>query len=80
MVQHAQLAIVGDAADLDGIESPLVKNVENFALAAAFGDEQHSLLRFAEHDVVRRHARLALGNASKIDFDARASARGHFGA
>ena len=78
MMQHAQHAIVGDAADFDGVESPFVEYVEDFALAAAFGDQQHALLRFAEHHFVRRHAGFALRHASKIDFDAHAAARGHF--
>src|SRR6266436_8968217 len=47
-------------------------------LAAFFGDEEHALLGFAEHDFVGAHAGFALGNFGKIDFDAGAAAGGHF--
>src|SRR5260221_619694 len=48
------------------------------SLAALFGDQEHALLRFAEHDFVRRHTGFTLGNFGEIDFDAGAAARGHF--
>src|SRR5579884_3661604 len=67
-----------DAADDDGVESPLLEDVEHFALAAVFRDEQHALLRFAEYDLVRRHAGFTLGNFGKVDFDAGAAAGSHF--
>src|SRR6185437_7962905 len=78
MIQHAQQAIASYAANFHRVKSPLVKNLEDCALATAFGDEEHPLLRFAEQNIVRGHARLALGNASKVDFDPCASPRGHF--
>ena len=52
VMQHAQQAVGGDAADLDGVESPLAEDGEDFLLAAALGDQQHALLRFAEHHFV----------------------------
>jgi len=58
--------------------SPHFLKTEHFALAALFGDEEHALLRFTEHDFVRRHAGFALGNFSEIDLDASAAARSHF--
>ena len=79
VIQHAQHSIVGDFADFHGVESPFVEHVEDFALAAALGDQQHALLRFAEHDFVRRHAGFALRDARQIDFDSHAAARGHLG-
>ena len=69
VMQHAQHAVVGDAPDLDRVESPLGEDVEDFALAAALGDQQHALLRFAEHHFVRRHAGFALRHAREFDFD-----------
>ena len=78
VIQNFRDAAVGDRADNDGVESPLFENVEDFALASFFRDEQHALLRFAEHDFVRRHAGFALRNFGEIDFDAGAAARRHF--
>src|SRR5882762_2927695 len=78
VVVDAGNAAFGDAADDDGIESPLFEDGKDFTFAAFFGDEQHALLRFAEHDFVGRHARFALGNFGEIDFDAGAAARSHF--
>ena len=71
-------AAFGDLADDHGVQSPLLENAEDFVLAALFRDEQHALLRFAEHDFVRRHAGFALRNFGEIDFDAGAAARSHF--
>ena len=68
----------GDFADDGGIEAPLFENVEHFVFAAFFGDEEHALLRFAEHDFVGSHAGFALGNVGEIDFDAGVAARSHF--
>ena len=80
VVQDAQQAVFGDAADFDGVEAPFAEDGENFVLAAALGDQQHALLRFAEHHFVRRHAGFALRHARQINFDAHAAARGHFAA
>src|SRR6266478_3969868 len=78
IVVDAGDAAFGDMADDDGIEAPLLENHEDFVLVAFFGDEEHALLRFAEHDFVRRHAGFALGNFGEIDFDAGAAAGSHF--
>ena len=64
-------------ADGDGVESPLVEDAEDFVLAAFFGDEEHALLRFAEHDLVGGHAGFALGDEVEFDLDANAAARAH---
>ena len=45
----------------------------------ALGDEQHPLLRFGQHDLVRRHAGLALRHERDVDLDAGAAARSHLG-
>ncbi len=78
VLQHAHLAVCGDAPDLDGIESPLFEDAENFLFAAFLRHQQHALLRFAQHDLVRRHASFALGHAVKFDFSAHVAARAHF--
>src|SRR6267143_995976 len=71
-------AAFGDLADDDGIEAPLLEDGEDFVLATFFGDQQHALLGFAEHDFVRGHAGFALGNFGEVDFDAGAAAGSHF--
>ena len=77
VIQDAQIPVGSDLADFDGVESPLVEDVKNFALASALGDEQHALLRFAEHDFVGGHAGFALRHAREINFDSGVAARSH---
>ena len=77
MLQNAQHAVGGDAADLDGVESPFAEDAKDFGFAAALGDEQHAFLRFAEHDFVRGHARFALRHAIQFDFNSHAATRSH---
>src|SRR6202011_4340526 len=77
-VRHAQQSAVGHFADDYSVESPLFEYVEDFALAALFGNQQHALLRFAEHDFVRRHACFTLRNFREIDLNAGAATRTHF--
>ena len=74
VIFDAQEAAFGDFADDYGVEAPLFENLQDFGFAALFGDQQHALLRFAEHDFVGRHAGFALRDAGEIDFDARAAA------
>ena len=47
-------------------------------LVAFLHDDQHALLRFAEHNLVRRHAGFALRNFREIDLHAGAAAAGGF--
>ena len=56
----------------------LRKTANTSCFAAALGDQQHALLRFAEHHFVGRHAGFALRHAREFDLDAHAAARGHF--
>ena len=70
VILHDQPPGVGDDADRDRIQAPLVEDAEDLVFAALFGDQQHALLRFAEHDLVRRHAGFALRHVLQIDFDA----------
>ncbi len=51
---------------------------ENLGLAAFVGHQQHALLRFGQHDLVRRHAGLALRHVLQIDLDASFRAAAHF--
>jgi len=76
-MQHAQQTIISDAADFDRIEAPLGEHAEHFLLAAAFGHQQHALLRFAQHHFVGRHAGLALRHTRKFNFNSQAATRCH---
>ena len=60
------------------MQIPFLENALDLGFAAALDDHQHALLRFGEHDFVRRHARFALRNQRDVDLDARAAARAHF--
>ncbi len=80
LLLDAQQAVVGDMADGDGIESPLVKDVVELLLLVLVRDQQHALLRFAEHDFVGRHRCLALRNRVEFQLNAGAAARAHFAA
>ena len=77
VLQHAQLVVGGDLADFDGVESPLFENAEDFVLAAFLRDQQHALLRLAQHDLVGSHAGFALRHAVEFDLDAHAAAPAH---
>ena len=51
-MRDAHDVVGGDDADLGAVEAPLGEDVEDNLLAAFFGDEEHALLRFGEHDLV----------------------------
>ena len=78
MFEYAHLRVAGDLADFNRIESPLLEDAEDFFFAALLRDQQHALLRLAEHDLVGSHAGFALRDAVEFDFDAGAAARAHF--
>ena len=78
VISYNGQATISDRADDDGVESPLFENIQHLSFAAFFCDEQHALLRFAEHDFVGCHAGFALRNFGEIDFDAGAATRCHF--
>ena len=77
MVFYAHPAVSGHLADVHGVQIPLVEDALDFGFAPALDDEQHPLLRFGEHDLVRRHARFALRHHRHVDLDAGAAARSH---
>ena len=76
-ILHAQPAVGGDLANPDGVQIPLVEDPFDFRLAAALDDQQHALLRLREHDLVGRHAGLALRHERHVDLHADAAARSH---
>jgi len=77
VMEDAQLIARGDFADFDGIESPLFKNAEDFLLAAFLRDQQHALLRLAQHELVRSHASFALGHAVEFNLNAHTATPAH---
>ena len=78
VVLDSQHAVVGDAADGDGVKPPLLEDIEDFVLTAGVGHDEHALLRFGEHDLVRGHAGFALGDEAEVDFNAGLGAAAHF--
>ena len=55
-----QATVGGHLANADGVQIPFVENPLDLAFAPFLDHEQHALLRFGQHDFVRRHARLTL--------------------
>ena len=53
------------------------KTRKDFLLAAFLRHQQHALLRFAQHDLVSRHAGFALRHEVEFDFSADVAARAH---
>src|SRR6266481_123031 len=51
----AHAVFADDLANGHRVESPLFEDTKHFLLASLFRDQQHALLRFAEHDLVRGH-------------------------
>src|SRR5258708_8470351 len=51
------------------VQSPFLEKVQYFSLASAFRHQQHALLRFTQHDFVRRHAGFALRHFRSINFN-----------
>ncbi len=74
VMADAHDVVGGDDADLGAVEAPLCEDVEDFLFAALFGDEEHALLRFGEHDFVGGHAGFALGDEVELDRDAELAA------
>ena len=78
VVAHAQLAIVGDDADLGGFQSPLCGTPGRLRSSRPLSAT--SSMRSCdsrEHDLVRRHAGFALRHAVQFDFDADFAAAAH---
>ncbi len=78
MILHSQNSVRGDAADGNGVQSPLPENSKDFLFPALLGDQKHALLRFREHDLIRSHAGFTLRNILQVDLDAGLRAASHF--
>ena len=77
VLQHAHRRLIDHAADGDRVQSPLFEDAKDFVFAALLGDQQHALLRLAQHDLVRSHAGVALRHQVELDLQANAAARAH---
>ena len=79
MVEQPHAASVGDVTDPHGMQVPLLEHRFDLPLAPGLRDEQHPLLRFREHDLVRGHAGLALRHERHLDVHTALAARTHLG-
>src|SRR5262249_24426993 len=78
MREHTHGVLADHSADLDCIEPPLLEHAEHFIFAALLRDQQHALLRFAQHEFVSGHSGFALGNAIHFDFQTYPPTGSHF--
>ena len=72
-VDDGQVAVVGDVADDRRRQFPGLEDGSDLRLAAALHDDEHPLLRFGEHHVVRAHAALSARYSRDVDVRARAA-------
>src|SRR5262249_30917415 len=77
VMADAKQSVVGNVTDSHGVESPFMKDLENLRFFALLRDEQHSLLRFAQHDFIRGHRGLALRDLVEFNLDAGAGSSAH---
>ena len=77
MPENSCDSVSGHFADDGGVEVPLLEDAHDLVLAAAFRDDEHPLLRFRQHDLVRRHAAFAHGNFVEVETDTCSCTAGH---
>jgi hypothetical protein len=77
LVLDAHHVVIRDISDLSGVQVPLLEDALDVGLAPFLDDQEHSLLRFRQHDLVRSHAGLALRHVPHVDLDAAATPRPH---
>lgn len=78
VIADAHDAVVGYATNFRARHVPLIENFAHDIFLAAFGDDQHSLLRFAQKNFIRRHARLAFWNFGEVDLNSSTATAGRF--
>ena len=78
-VINSEKRAVRDHADFHGVKVPFFKNLFHYLFLARLGHEKHALLRFGEHDFIRRHAGFAVRHLGHVHVHAHIAARGHFG-
>src|SRR5258708_7036121 len=69
MLGHTHARLAYDATNGHCVQSPFFEDAEDFVLTSSLGDQQHAFLGLAEHDLVRSHSGLALGNLIQLDLD-----------
>ena len=77
MPEQPHESVVRHFADHRRVEVPLLERPHDFVFASALRDDEHPLLRLAEHDLVRRHPAFAHRHAIELQPDARAGAPRH---
>ena len=78
VILDAQQAVVGDARRCARRGDPTCRRSRSTSSSRPrFDHEQHALLRLGEHDLVGRHAGLALRHVRDVDLDAGAAAARH---
>ena len=78
VIFHHHLAGIGHKPNLRPRQIPFIKNAFHLFLAPLGDDDEHALLRFAQQNLVGRHARAALRHLGQINLNARAAARSRF--
>ena len=73
VVLNTHISVFGRLADDRHVKVPLVEYLGDLARVIRGDDDEHPLLALGEHDLVRRHARLAPGDLRHVDADARAA-------
>ena len=79
VVLDPEHAVRNHLANLRRIQAPFLEDSVDLVLPAAPRDQKHALLGLGEHDLVWRHAVLALRHGVQLDFDAYAPTVPHLG-
>src|ERR1043165_7429677 len=77
VMAYPEEAGVGNATDRRGAELPLCAYHPNGVEPFRFRYDEHAFLRLREHDLVRRHVRLASGHQPGIELHANSAPRRH---
>ena len=77
MLLHSKVTVRSYATDCNRVESPFLEDPKDLVFAPPLCDEQHALLRFAEHDLVGVHAAFALRDKVEFDLDPDATTSSH---
>ena len=75
LLDHRELAVVGDLADHRGVQVPLLEDPADLFLATRLDHDQHPLLGLGEHHLVGGHTSLTPGNAADVHPGSPARAR-----
>src|SRR5918993_3099190 len=79
VLDHAQVAVVGDASYECSDELVAFRDPQNLIDLFGLDDGEHALLGLGDHDLGRLHPALAQGHAVGLDLDPNPAPRGHLG-